>query len=213
LNERLQRGPKQIRAVEANVKHHEDLLAKAKEESKSLRMAVDQKQLQLKTHEGKIKELRVKLNGASSNREYQALLDQIAADEMSKSVLEDEILEAMETSDAFNRNIAEAEAALAAAQQKSKEIHATVAEQQPIIQADIGRVEAELYQNESTLPDDIRDLYKRIVRQKGEDALAVVENQFCGGCNQQIQLNVLNQVMLGQPVFCKSCGRLLYLPE
>jgi predicted nucleic acid-binding Zn-ribbon protein len=127
--------------------------------------------------------------------------------------LEDEILEAMETSDAFNRNIAEAEAALAAAQQKSKEIHATVAEQQPIIQADIGRVEAELYQNESTLPDDIRDLYKRIVRQKGEDALAVVENQFCGGCNQQIQLNVLNQVMLGQPVFCKSCGRLLYLPE
>jgi predicted nucleic acid-binding Zn-ribbon protein len=212
LNERLQRGPKQISAVEANVKHH-DLLAKAKEESKSLRMAVDQKQLQLKTHEGKIKELRVKLNGASSNREYQALLDQIAADEMSKSVLEDEILEAMETSDAFNRNIAEAEAALAAAQQKSKEIHATVAEQQPIIQADIGRVEAELYQNESTLPDDIRDLYKRIVRQKGEDALAVVENQFCGGCNQQIQLNVLNQVMLGQPVFCKSCGRLLYLPE
>ena len=56
-------------------------------------------------------------------------------------------------------------------------------------------------------------MYYRLVRGKGEDALAMVENQFCGGCNQQIPLNMLNQVMLGRPVFCKTCGRLLYLPE
>jgi predicted nucleic acid-binding Zn-ribbon protein len=56
-------------------------------------------------------------------------------------------------------------------------------------------------------------MYRRIVRGKGEDALAVVENQCCGGCNQQIPLNMLNQIMLDKPVFCKTCGRLLYLPE
>jgi predicted nucleic acid-binding Zn-ribbon protein len=213
LTERLNRGPKQVRATEANVKHREELLNTTKAEAKKLRMAADHKQLQLKSHEDKIKELRVKLNGASNNREYQALLDQIAADEMAKSVLEDEILDAMEKADAFKINISEAESALAAAQQKSKEIHASVAEQQPIIQADIAKVEAELQQNEATLPSDVRESYQRIVRQKGEDALAVVENQFCGGCNQQIPLNLLNKVMLGQPAFCKTCGRLLYLPE
>jgi len=51
------------------------------------------------------------------------------------------------------------------------------------------------------------------VRQKGEDALAAIENQCCGGCNQQVPLNLLSKVMLGQPVGCKTCGRLLYLPE
>ena len=88
-----------------------------------------------------------------------------------------------------------------------------MAKQEPALQADIARLEAELQQSEATLPDDIRELYRRIVRQKGEDALAVVENQCCGGCNQQVPLNMLSQIMLGQPVFCKTCGRLLYLPE
>ncbi len=213
LTERLQRGPKQIRAAEANQRHHEELLEKTKAESKTLRMAADQKQLQLKSCEDKMKDLRNKLNGASSNREYQALLEQIAADEMAKSVLEDEILEAMEKADAFKSNIATAENNVAACQKKVKEIQEAVAKQQPVLEADLARVEAELKENEATLPDDVRGMYSRIVRQKGEDALAVVENQFCSGCNQQIPLNMLSQVMLGQPVFCKTCGRLLYLPE
>jgi uncharacterized protein len=63
------------------------------------------------------------------------------------------------------------------------------------------------------LPGEIRELYRRIVRQKSEDVLAMVENQCCGGCNQQIPLNMCNQILLGQPVFYKTCGRLLYMPE
>ena len=176
-------------------------------------MAADQKQLQLKSGEDKVKDLRRKLNAATSNREYQALLEQIAADEMANSVLADEILEAMEKADAFQKNIAEAEAALAAAKQKAEEIRGEVAQQEPLLPADIARLEAELQQTEATLPDDVRESTAASCGSKGEDALAVVENQFCGGCNQQIPLNMLNQVMLGQPVFCKTCGRMLYLPE
>lgn len=213
LTSRFDRGPKQIRATEANVQHRESLLTQAKAELKSLRMAADQKQLQLRSGEDKVKDLRRKLNAATNNREYQALLEQIAADEMAKSVLEDEILEALEKVDAFQKNIAEAETALEAAKQKSQQTHAEVAQQEPTLKAEIARIEAELKQTEATLPDDIREMYSRIVRGKGEDALAMVENQFCGGCNQQIPLNQLNRVMLGQPVFCKTCGRLLYLPE
>ena len=120
LRERLQRGPKQIRAAEANVQHREELLTKTKAEAKSLRMAADQKQLQLKSGEDKVKDLRRKLNAAASNREYQALLEQIAADEMANSVLADEILEELEKIDAFQKNIAEAEAGLGRRQTKGR---------------------------------------------------------------------------------------------
>lgn len=213
LRERLDRGPKQIRATEANIKHCEEQVAKTKAESKALRLVADQKQLQLRSHEDKAKELQAKLNTASSNREYQAFREQIAADKMARSVLEDEILEAMEKADGFQKNIAEAESVLASARKKSEEVRAIVAKQQEPLEADVARIEAELRQAEEALPDDVRVTYNRIVRQKGEDALAMVENQYCGGCNQQIQLNMLNKVMLGHPVFCKTCGRLLYLPE
>jgi len=213
VKSRLDRGPKQIAAAEANAQHRDKLLQDAKNEAKNLRMAADQKQLQLKTNENKVLDLRRKLNAATSNREYQALLEQIAADEMAKSVLEDEILEAFEKADAFQKNIAEAEAASAAARKKVEQVRGEGAQQMPQLKADLDRLETELRQTEATLPEDVRDLYHRTVRGKGEDALAVVENQFCSGCNQQIPLNVLNRIMLGQPVFCKTCGRLLYLPE
>jgi uncharacterized protein len=213
LSERLDRGPKQVRAAEANVQHHDGLLAQAKADAKTLRIAADAKQLQLKSGEDKVKDLRRKLNAATTNREYQALLEQIAADEMTNSVLADEILEALEKADAFQENIAEAEAALAAARQRVEQVRGETAEQAPRLQADVERLEGELRESEATLPAEIREVYARMVRQKGEDALALVENQCCGGCNQQIPLNMCSQIMLGQPVFCKTCGRMLYLPE
>jgi uncharacterized protein len=213
LRERLDRGPKQVRAAEANVRHREELVSEAKVEANAVRVAADQKQLQLKVQEDKIVDLRRKLNAAVSNREYQTLLEQIAADEMSNSVLEDEILEALEKADAFHHKIIVAEAALTAARQRAAQISAEVAAQEPGLQADIAKAEAELRQSEATLSDDVRELYRRVVRQRGEEALAPVENQCCGGCNQQIPLNMLNQIMLNRPVFCKTCGRLLYLPE
>ncbi|MCE5266938.1 MAG: hypothetical protein LLG00_03525 [Planctomycetaceae bacterium] len=213
LHERLDRGPRQTHAAETNVKRCEEHVTQVKAEAKALRVAVDQKQLQLKTGEEKVKELRRKLNAASSNREYQALLDQIAADEMANSVLTDEILEAMEKADAFGKNITEAEGTLLAAKQKADEVRAEVAEQEPLLRGDVTRLEGELRQAETGLPEDVVELYRRIVRQKGEDALAVVENQCCTGCNQQITLNVYSHIKLGQPVACKTCGRLLYLPE
>ncbi|NLF08695.1 MAG: phospholipase [Pirellulaceae bacterium] len=213
LRGRLDRGPRRIQAAEGNVKRNEEALEHARTESKSLRMTADQKQLQLKTGEQRIADLRLKLNAASSNREYQALLEQIAAAEMANSVLTDEILEKMEEADAFLKNVADAESSLAAARKKAEEVRAEVVQQEPLLKADVERLEAELLPLESKLPGDILELYKRIVRQKGEDALAAVENQCCGGCHQQVPLNICSQIMMGQPVACRTCGRLLYVPE
>jgi uncharacterized protein len=213
LRERLDRGPRQIRAAETHVQHCETQLTAAKTEAKAIRVAADQKQLQLKASEDKVKDLRRKLNAATSNREYQLLLEQIAADEMANSVLADEILELLEKSDAFRKNVVDAEAALAAAKRKTEEVRTAMAKAAPALQDDVARLEVELRQTETTLPGEIRDLYNRVVRQKGEDALAVIENQCCGGCNQQIPLNACNLVLLGQPISCKTCGRLLYMPE
>ena len=104
---------------------------------------------------------------------------------------------------------------MAAARQKAEQVSSKVAGQEPSLRAEVAQLEkkTELRQAEAGLPGDTRELYHRIVRQKGEDALAVVENQCCGGCNQQVPLNLCSQIMLGQPVGCKTCGRLLYLPE
>ena len=71
----------------------------------------------------------------------------------------------------------------------------------------------ELQQAETALPSDFRDMYQRVIKAKGQDAMAVVEGGSCGGCYQQLTINVVNEINMGRVVLCKSCGRVLYLPE
>ena len=43
--------------------------------------------------------------------------------------------------------------------------------------------------------------------------MAEVEGGSCGGCYQQLTSNMVNEINMGRVVLCKSCGRVLYLPE
>ncbi len=213
LKDRRDRGPRQVRAQETGVKQREEELHKVREDLKLARKNIDQKQLQMKTNEQKIKDLGTKLNMAATNKEYQILKDQIAADTMANSVLEDEILEMMEQLDAFGPKIAEAEKVLKTTQDKLAAARGDVQEQAARIQGDIDRLEGELVQCESELPDDIRENYLRRARSHGEDALAEVVDGACGGCFQQVPVNVQANIRMSQPSFCRSCGRLLYFAE
>ncbi len=213
LNGRLDRGPKQISATESHVEHRGQLLADVQGEARTLRMAADSKQVQLKGGETKIEDLKAKLNTASSNREYQALKDQIAALKMTNSVLDDEILEAWEKIEQFQEKVAEAESVLADAREKGEKVAREVQQQEPLIRGDIARLEAELQQCETNIPPDVRDPYMRLVRQRGEDGLAAVENENCSGCHTRVPLNVIAEIMMGRPMLCRSCGRMLYLTE
>jgi hypothetical protein len=212
LRDRLERGPKQVRARESNVAQLEARLAESRDRAKQTQMAVDRKQLDLKAGEQKVVDLRVKLNACSSNREYQALLEQIAAAEMAGSVLSDEILEGLEKIDQLVGQVKEAEKKLAAAKHELEKSRCAIEESAATIRADLSRLEAELAEAEMALPADFKADYLRIVRSKGADSLAVADEGVCTGCGQQITLNMQNQLKLSRLVFCKSCGRLLYLP-
>jgi predicted nucleic acid-binding Zn-ribbon protein len=212
LRDRLERGPKQVRAREANVAQLEARLAESRERAKQTQMALDRKQLDLKAGEQKVIDLRVKLNTANNNREYQALLEQIAAAEMAGSVLQDEILEGLDKLDQLGVGVKDAEKNLAAGKQELGKARQAIESSAATIRDDLTRLEGELAQAEKALPAEIKIDYQRIVRSKGADSLAAVEDGVCIGCGQQITLNMQNELKLSKLVFCKTCGRLLYLP-
>jgi predicted nucleic acid-binding Zn-ribbon protein len=209
----MERGPKQIRAREANVSQLENQWNAAREKTKQTQISVDRKQLDLKSGEQKIVDLRMKLNAAGSNREYQTLLEQIAAAEMAGSVLSDEIIDGLEKIDQFVVAAKEAEQALAAGRQELEKTRRLVEESAANVRENIARLEVELAESEKSLPAELKPDYQRVVRSKGADSLAVADDGVCTGCGQQITLNMQNELKLSRLVFCKSCGRLLYLSE
>ncbi len=213
LNERLQRAPRVAQAHQVNVQRLEAELAGLRDEALAMRVAIDDKQGQLASGEANVQKRRLQLREASSNREFQALKDEIAAAEKVNEVLEIEILEAMEKLDEFDERIEKTKAALAKARGEADKATLETKQQQPHIQADTERLQAALSQCEADLPGEFRELYRRVVRQKGEDALAHVRGEFCGGCNQHVPVNLINDLLLNRPATCRACGRLLYLPE
>lgn len=213
LNDRLSRGPKQIKAAEANVARLEAELSQLKETTKRARVSVDEKQLQLKERESRIDDVQKKLNSAASNREYQAFKEQIAADRQANSVLEDEILEAMEKLDGLAAEVAEAETRQQQGRAEAEKVRQRIEEARQPLEAELERVEGELQQAEKNLPADFRVEYQRIAQARGEDALAEVDGEVCGSCYQTLTTQMMNELYMAKPLFCKNCGALMYLAE
>jgi hypothetical protein len=213
LKDRLSRGPRQIQAAEGAVKKTETDLVNAKEAYKQFKIASDDKQLQLKHRESKLADVQAKLNMAQSNKEYQLLKDQLAADRQANSVLADEILEALEKIDQLQAAVKAADANLAKTKAELGNVRKRLSDQQQGLESELARVRGELTVAEDQLEGDFKDNYLRLSKSMGEDSLAPVEGECCGGCSQTLTAQTMNLLKLDKPVFCKSCGRLIYLPE
>jgi predicted nucleic acid-binding Zn-ribbon protein len=213
LRDRIDRGPRQIRVREASIAKLTEELTKLQADHKAARVRSDQKQLLLKGGEDRIEQLKVKLNAAASNREYQALKDQIAADQMAGSVMADEILEMMEKIDELAGLVAEQQQKIATAKEELSKTQLTVRDMAGSLETDRKRLEAELVEAEAALPGDMRDQYRRLVNSKGDDAMAEVQGEFCGGCFQQLTPNDMAELSMARAIFCRNCGRVIYLPE
>ena len=213
LRSRLDRGPKQIKASDANAERLQQAFDGAKEVHTKARVSADEKQLQLQEREARIEKLRTNLNTASSNKEYQAIKEQIAADEQANSVLSDEILEALERIDELEADVKAADEAQNKAVAELQKVRDRVNEEQPKLEQELTRVNDELKEAETVLPSDFKSNYDRISAARGEDALAPVDGESCGGCYQTLSPQTINELLMSKPVFCKSCGCLLYLPE
>jgi predicted nucleic acid-binding Zn-ribbon protein len=214
VRERLEGGPRQIRAREKLVDQKKAEIEASKGQLKQLRMAADQKSLQLKTNESKILDLKAKLNAAASNREFDIIRSQIDADTMANSVLEDEILELLEKVDAHQSRIAKLEEEAKHAEAEKDRVKRQVGDAGPGLEGEASALATALKSAESTLPGAILETYRRLVQAHGAGALApVASNKACGACHAIMSPQYFVDINTGKFVFCRSCGRLLYRDE
>lgn len=213
VRDELVRGPKQIQARQQLVAKGRADVEQKTEQFKQARATADRKSLDLKTNEAKIADLRAKLNVASSNKEYDVIRGQIEADTVANSVLEDEILDALEKVDRLQVELAGAQQHLTHTEAGLKKCEQDVAAAEGGLKASVEQLEGQIRETEAFLPATVAADYRRLVHAHGPDALAAVDGTVCTNC--YVSLTAQSRVLLnsGEIVFCKSCGRLLYLPE
>jgi len=213
LLEQVERGPRQLKARQTFTQGKVAELEAQRQKQKSLKMAADQRSLQLKTNEAKIQDLKGKLNSASSNREFDIIRAQIAADTMANSVLEDEILDALEQVDQAAIAVKKLEAEVAAAKSEEERVAREIAAAEPGLQARVAELRGELEASEAELPAAVLIAYRRLTQAHGPGALAEVDGATCTACYVSLPPQMIVELKMGHTTFCKTCGRLLYPAE
>lgn len=213
LRSRLERGPKMIQGAEANVERLKQIVEEAKEKVVRNKVATDEKDLQLRERENRIADIKTKLNTASSNREYQTFLEQIAADNQANSVLSDEILELLEKTTELEDAVKVTEDDLAKGLDEFQAKKKKVEEERGALENDYNRLENELTDAEKDLPEDFLVDYRRIIKAKGEEAMASLDGDVCGGCYQIVTAQMFAELKMEKLVVCRNCGCYLYMGE
>lgn len=210
VREALARGPRQVRARRKAVANKEQEIADMRARHIALKKSADAKNLQLRSNEEKILGLTAKLNQANSNEVFAALRKEIDADTASNAVLEDEILETLDRVDAAGKEIAEAEADRDKRSADADALEQKIAEERAGLEADLAALEKRLEQSESIIPTKLQVDYRRLVERHGAAAMAPVEDRVCTSCQTTVSPQQKVQLNMGEFVFCRNCGRLLY---
>lgn len=210
IQTQIDRGPRQLAAGAAQVQKCHDAVAEATATIQRTRLLADQKQLQLKEREARLFDLQGKMNQASKTREYELIKEQIAADEQANSVLSDEILELLERLDQLESDRGQRQQAAQQREQEQQTLTATVAERTEALKQDLARVESERGEAEALVPAAARSEYIRLVAARGEDALAPIDGESCGGCYHILTTQLRSLIRLSRLVRCPSCNAYLY---
>jgi predicted nucleic acid-binding Zn-ribbon protein len=213
VQEEMERGPRQLKARQQAIAQKQADLEAQRQKHKALRMSADQRSLQLKSNEAKIGELKIKLNQAASNREFDIIRAQIEADTVANSVLEDEILDALEKVDAAQIAIKKLDEEIAHAKADETRVAAEISAAQPGFQSRLAELQKAVANAEARLPENVIVPYRRLAQAYGAGALAEVDGNTCSSCYVSLPPQMVMQVRAGQSLFCKTCGRLLYMAE
>ncbi len=214
LKDRLASAPKTLatrKAVLAKRQGEVEAASKALKDAKARSKA---KETQVQSMQAKTEDLRVKLNSVKKQVEYDAIRNQLAHDNLSISKIEDEILEAMTKADEQAAALAAQEAEVKKLAGEVDALAADISAKAEGQKAQLQEMEVALVEAEAFISEDQREQYRRNVKQRGADALAPIEHGACTGCFVSTTPQMLNELINGgHLVFCKTCGRILYLEE
>lgn len=213
LADKIEQAPRRLKAQQNHLAHQEEKLNQAQEEIKQLKVQIHSKEVSIREIQTAIKKHEKQRDEAGNKKEYDALQLEITHGKQSIVKIEDEILQAMGQVEELTPQIATLEQSVAQArldfaqfEKDHGERLLRYAAEQKLAQEELAKVEVEL-------PLEILEYYRREVKGRGADALASADARICAACYTEITAQMYNELSREMFVKCKSCGRILYLPD
>ncbi len=213
LQEQLDRIPRQLKVHQTRLAKQEQALAQTRDAIKHLKVTASEKEKAFKSKHEAIERFQRQLNEAASKKEFDALQLEIAHTKTECAKLEDEILTAISESEETTARIPEMEKAVKQTREELAKFEAQTSPRKADLEAQLAETEGQLKKVEETIPADLRQQYNRTILSLGADGLAAVRDNVCENCHTEMTMQAMNEMRQERFLVCRSCGRILYLPE
>jgi uncharacterized protein len=169
--------------------------------------------LDLAEREAAIMKANANLMSAKTNQEYSLLVAEIARKRDEKGKVEEQILEQYETIKQGEGLVKGAEAHVVEAEAEYKAFETRAKTEWETHRAELAALDQRREQIRHAIPAAILKLYDRALTAHGE-GVSAVESNVCQGCFSSVTPNDRSRLISGlELVTCRSCQRILYLPE
>ena len=144
------------------------------------------------------------------NEEYRALAHEI---DTARRIfqIENREIELMEQAEAGQKEVLRATQAVKEARELVDEQVGQLGEREENLKKELAELETNREELASTVDEDARSRYERLVRSKGENVVVGVQHGVCGGCHMKLPPQLLVTCQAEKElVCCSNCGRILY---
>jgi predicted nucleic acid-binding Zn-ribbon protein len=213
LQEQFDRIPRQLKIQQARLARQEQALQDTRDKIKHLKVTASDKEKAFKSKHEAIERFQSQLNQSTSKKEYDALQLEIAHARTDCSRLEDEILAALTESEETTARVPDLEKAVKQAREDLAKFESDTGPRRADLEAQLAETQAKLKKVEESIPADLRPQYNRTIISLGPEGLAAVRDGVCESCYTEITAQALHDLKQEMFLLCRSCGRILYLPE
>ena len=212
ISAQLDQLPVRLQALEDELGKAYDTVREKKDNLEALKKDYRKLEAEFEAGQAKIQKRKNQLNSVKSNKDYQALLKEIEDIRIAGSRMEDEMLGLLDSIDAAEAEVAEAERLhldqKAVVGEKKRELEESGASRRERL--------AELREAASIVSEmldpKLKKRYCTIRDQSGGLAIVSVEDAVCRGCHLNIPPQMYNELHKGNELrYCPHCYRMIYV--
>jgi predicted nucleic acid-binding Zn-ribbon protein len=202
--------PEMINNLEHEIEDTHKALADSEKELEEETLRYKKLDLELATLNQELAKFQKQMTSIKTNKEYDALTNEIANRKVRISEIEEEILKVLTHTDDLKEKIKEYKS-------KLEEIEKTNTDQLVNLREELNSIEDKIKIKEGdrkniTVRIDKRLLatYERIKKGRGNQVVVSIKKRACGACYKGIPPQVIQEIRKGETIYtCDNCGRIL----
>lgn len=206
--------PQEIQALEVAFQEKKNTLQNIEKLLLDLQKQRKDKELELASKEEGMKKLQTQLYQLKTNKEYQAMLQEIDGAKADASVIEDKILALFEQLDKTKNDLEQEKRNLIAYEKTFNAEKKMIENRIREIDERLAQLDVQRKQVVPEIDPKILTQYERILLNRDGLAIVGVKNNSCQGCNLYVPPQVINSIKMYERIItCEVCNRILYITE